>query len=494
MLEHYHDKYPIGQKLQDLAENQAAFDMLKKKGAFDYDAEKPKLEKKTILLVWCLVSIYLIVMILSTYFAKLVYEKIYEQNISSAMRYIKVNFDKNNPSSLNGIYNTVITLEEYQYISAIVYDENDEAVAVTDLYLCLIDNDTDKDYVYLAEDIFEEHTIMELLTYARVTSEKYTVKADIDGKTNQLLSLKFVTSNITGSGETVWEWQSEDTCDKEQLITIQIKTPIREIFSMPYKYNLDVFEKWTAVKFMYNTDFKVEPQVAPTVTYEDSSFSSRNVGYVQTISDVDENGYLTSYYMHVQSIGHSLKAALEAMAPMYVLGGIVLIVCISLAIGRKKNFKGKRLVILGVFLITMTIVVGNCRSLHTNQRAEKSNEKFGIKSEVVDFNEESFQVEFDCEGFDTEEHIYVDTGPWHEIEKRTIFGWVKKELLEDGWMVGVVNKYDITEKDTYKLDVYYKWYYGKLRKGTYRVTNVIKTDDCGEEECVGYFYTTFKVK
>lgn len=494
MLEHYHDKYPIGQKLQDLKNNQAAFEMMSKNGALDCNEDKPKLEKKTVLLVCCFVVLYLVCMILITYLAKRDYEKSFEQNVYNVMRYILANFDENDETSLNGIYDIGATQEEYQYISAIVYNEEKEPVAVTDLYLCLTDDDTDKKYVFLAEEVFEERKIMELLTYVRNTSQEYTVEARINGETEQLLSLAFIDRSITSGSETVWEWDSGNTCDDEKMVRILQKTPIYQIFSVPYREIEDGYEKWMTVKFMYGTEFPVDPQDVPSVTYELSTFSSKNVGYTQKILDVDKNGYGITHYMHVQSAGLSLQAAMDAMAPTYVLGLVVLVICISWAVSRRKNFKGKRLVILGVFLISMTIVIGNGWALYTNDKAEKANEKFGIESQMANFNEESFQVEIECEGIDTDEHLYVDTGPWHEIEKRTIFGWVKKELLYDGWMVGIVNKYDITEKEDYELDVYYKWYYGKLGKGTYRVTNVIKTDERGEEESVGYFYTTFKVK
>lgn len=494
MLQHYHDKYPIGQKLQDLKENQAAFEMMSRNGALDYNEDKPKLEKKTKLLVCCMVALYLVGMILTTYQAKRDLEKSFEQNIHNVMRYIRANFDENEASSLNGIYDIGTTKEEYQYISAIVYNEDQEPVAVTDLYLCLPDNETEKKYAFLAEEIFEEHTIMELLSYVRNTSQEYTVEARINGETKQLLSLKFIDRSITSGSKTVWEWDSGDTCDDENLVVLLQKTPIHQIFSVPYKEIEDGYEKWMTVKFMYGTELPIETQDVPSVTYELSTFSSKNVGYVQSLSDVDEDGYLINYYMHVQSAGLSLKAAMDALAPTYVLGLAVLIVCISWAVNGRKNFKGKRLVICGVFLIFMALAIGNGWALYSDEKDEKTNEKFGITSEVTDFNEESFRVEFECEGIDTEEHLYVDTGPWHEIEKRTIFGWVKKELLTDGWMVGVVNEYDITKTENYELDVYYKWYYGKLRRGTYRVTNVIKTDNRGEEESVGNFYTTFKVK
>lgn len=78
--------------------------------------------------------------------------------------------------------------------------------------------------------------------------------------------------------------------------------------------------------------------------------------------------------------------------------------------------------------------------------------------------------------------------------ERTLFGWVKLRGLQDSLTVGAVNKYDITEKnEVYKLDVFYQWHYGKLQRGTYRVTYPIKTEKDGKEELDGYFYATFQI-
>ena len=147
-----------------------------------------------------------------------------------------------------------------------------------------------------------------------------------------------------------------------------------------------------------------------------------------------------------------------------------------------------------LFVVLAIMIITNAWALFTDYKAIKQNEKYAIHSYVKSVNDQSITVILECLGVDTEEDLYVDTGPWHEIEKRTLFGWVKLRCLQDSWTVGAVNKYDITEKDeVYEIDVSYQWYYGKLRRGTYRVTYPIKIEKNGNEQLEGYFYTTFQI-
>ena len=71
MLEQYHDKYPIGQKLQDLKNNRAALNMLMNGKKTDPKQVKPKnpLKRKTVtILISCFfVALYLICMVLVVY-------------------------------------------------------------------------------------------------------------------------------------------------------------------------------------------------------------------------------------------------------------------------------------------------------------------------------------------------------------------------------------------------------------------------------------------
>lgn len=147
-----------------------------------------------------------------------------------------------------------------------------------------------------------------------------------------------------------------------------------------------------------------------------------------------------------------------------------------------------------LFIVLVIVIIVNVWALFTDYRAAKKNEKYGINSYAKSVNEQSITIILECAGVDTEDALYVDTGPWHEIEKRTLLGWVKLRCLRDSWTAGAVNKYDITEKDeVYELDVFYQWYYGKLRRGTYRLTYPIKVEKNGNENLEGYFYTTFQI-
>ena len=160
-----------------------------------------------------------------------------------------------------------------------------------------------------------------------------------------------------------------------------------------------------------------------------------------------------------------------------------------LSIQGSKN-KTKRILLI----VLAVMIIGNVWALFTDYKATKKNEKYGIHSYVKSVDDQSITVILECSGVDMEDDLYVDTGPWHEIEKRTLFGWVKLRCLQDSWTVGAVNKYDITEKDElYELKVFYQWYYGKLRRGTYRLTSPIKIEKNGNDKLEGYFYTTFQI-
>ena len=66
-------------------------------------------------------------------------------------------------------------------------------------------------------------------------------------------------------------------------------------------------------------------------------------------------------------------------------------------------------------------------------------------------------------------------------------------MFADSWTVGAVNKHDITERDeVYELDVFFQWYYGDLRRGTYRVTYSIKTEKTEKKNLMDTFIQPFK--
>ena len=126
MLEQYHDKYPIGQKLQDLKNNRAALNMLMNGKKTDPKQVKPKnpLKRKTVtILISCFfVALYLICMVLATNLVRRHREDTFEGNVKDVIRYISANFDESRADSLNDIYDIGATKDGYQYISAEVYN------------------------------------------------------------------------------------------------------------------------------------------------------------------------------------------------------------------------------------------------------------------------------------------------------------------------------------------------------------------------------------
>ena len=95
MLIHYHDKEPIGQKLEDLKHNSAALDILMNKKQADPKQIKPKkpLKRKTVaILISCFfVVLYLICMVLATNLVRRHREDTFEGNVKDVIRYISAN-------------------------------------------------------------------------------------------------------------------------------------------------------------------------------------------------------------------------------------------------------------------------------------------------------------------------------------------------------------------------------------------------------------------
>ncbi len=141
MLEHIHDKYPIGQKLQDLRNNRAVLDMLMNKKQADPKQVKPKktLKRKTVaVLTSCFfVALYFVFMMLATNLVRRDREDTFKRNVNDVIRYISANFDESRADRLNDIYDIGATKDGYQYISAEVYNSNGKLVGSTGRYLCL---------------------------------------------------------------------------------------------------------------------------------------------------------------------------------------------------------------------------------------------------------------------------------------------------------------------------------------------------------------------
>lgn len=308
MLEQYHDKYPVGQTLQDMKNNQAAFDMLVQKKEPDPKNEKPRKEPKPmtimVLLICCFVALYIVCMGLATDLVKRDYEETFKRNIDDVIRFISENFDEERTDSLNDIYDISATKDEYQFISAAVYDSEDELIAITESYLCL--ETEDETYYFVLEDYFSESDLATLLYYVRDTSDKYTVEAHLDKETKALASLQFNKRSLSGETSTVWEWQNPGMKDSEDMIVYRKKTPIKDIFSVPY-YRIEDDELW----------------IDDTVKGEE---------YKDTFSYETASGEKQDYVISVQSAEHSMKAAMNLLMPVYVVGFVVMLIGISVVV------------------------------------------------------------------------------------------------------------------------------------------------------------------
>lgn len=302
MLIHYHDKEPIGQQLEKLKNDWAAFDLLTNKKQVDPKQIKPKkpFKRKTVaILISCFfVGLYLICMVLATNLVRRDQEKTFERNAKDVIRYISANFDESRVDSLNDIYDIGATKDGYQYISAEVYNSEDKLVGKTERYLCL--EVEDETYYVVLDDYFSKSDIITLLYYVRGTSDKYTVEAHLDKETKALASLQFDKRSLSGETSTVWEWKNPGMKDDEDMIVYRKKTAIRDIFSVPH-YSIEDDELWI-----------------------DDTIKGKE--YKETFSYKTESGEKEDYVVSIQSAEYSWKAAVNILAPVYLVGAVVMLI------------------------------------------------------------------------------------------------------------------------------------------------------------------------
>ena len=302
MLEQYHDKYPIGQTLQDLKNDGASLDILTKNKETDQRQEKPKktLKRKTLtILISCFfVALYLVCMVLATNLVRRHREESFERNIKDVIQYISANFDESREDSLNDIYDIGATKDGYQYISAQVYNSDDKVVGSTGRYLRL--EMEDKTYYVVLDDYFSKTDIITLLYYARRTTDKYTVKAYLDNETKVLASLQFDKHSISGETNTVWEWKNPVIKENEDMIIYHKRTVIRDIFSVPH-YSIEDDELWM-----------------------DDTIKGKE--YKETFSYETQSGEKEDYVVSIQSAEYGWKAAVNILAPAYLTGAVVMLI------------------------------------------------------------------------------------------------------------------------------------------------------------------------
>lgn len=315
MLDQYHDKYPIGQKLQDLKNNRAVLNMLMNKKQPDPKQIKPKkpLKRKTAAnLISCFfVGLYLICMVLATNLVRRDREDTFERNVKDVIRYISANYDESKADSLNDIYEIGATKDGYQYISAEVYNSEDKLVGKTGRYLCL--EVEDETYYVVLDDYFSKSDIITLLYYVRGTSDKYTVEAHLDKATKALASLQFDKRSLTGETSTVWEWKNPGMKDDEDMIVYRKKTAIRDIFSVPH-YSIEDDELWI-----------------------DDTIKGKE--YKETFSYKTASEEKEDYVVSVQSAEYGWKAAVNILAPVYLVGAVVMLIGICTMIYCLKRCK-----------------------------------------------------------------------------------------------------------------------------------------------------------
>lgn len=152
--------------------------------------------------------------------------------------------------------------------------------------------------------------------------------------------------------------------------------------------------------------------------------------------------------------------------------------------------KKKVILLIGVVVLVLMIfgfLWGICEGMIANA-------KYDIKVSVEGATSTEVKVTMECTGpYDT-----YGLARWHIMEKKTLIGWEKVELIEGGGFgtnLDGGNRNPIGEERTYNFT--YNWVndYGELPNGIYRLRWNIDKYDSAElvEEGVGRCYITFVV-
>ena len=199
----------------------------------------------------------------------------------------------NNRDDFNVTY-----LNVYKEWREVVYDSDDGVVGVTESYLCL--ETEDETYYFVLEEYFSESDLATLFYYVRDTSDMYTVEAHIDKETKALAFLHFDHRTLLGEHTTVFEWKDASIIENEDMIVYRKKTLIRDIFSVPH-YRIEDDEFWI-----------------------DDTIKGKE--YKETFSYETQSGEKEDYVVSIQSAEYSWKAAVNILAPVYLVGAVVMLI------------------------------------------------------------------------------------------------------------------------------------------------------------------------
>ena len=159
---------------------------------------------------------------------------------------------------------------------------------------------------------------------------------------------------------------------------------------------------------------------------------------------------------------------------------------------RKKILRGV-LLLLAVAVLGILITSGIIWA-HDMGEGDRINEDFGIKASVENAAPISLDFVVDRIGEHPPYLAIIPDGTGYIIEKATLFGWRKVDLLEDWRTKSDAVERVLGRKEGQSSSFKVRWddYYGELPKGTYRIGLTVYNPSFGGDKS-GYCYATFKI-
>jgi len=148
--------------------------------------------------------------------------------------------------------------------------------------------------------------------------------------------------------------------------------------------------------------------------------------------------------------------------------------------------------ILWISLVIVLVVVIPSIVLIICGRMEKvkpTDPQWGIVQSVENVTSTGLTIVWDRDN--PKNIVGLHTGEEYSLERKTLFGWRTVSTIIQDYAINTV-AYSIGVNMTSRQEIDWKWLYGELPKGTYRIGKTISMDVGGR--IVGRYYTEFKIK
>ena len=338
MATQYHDKFPLADQIEEMKDNHAAATMLLKKEPENAPDVVGDPKRVMALLVGCFIALYLVCMLFATLLVKDNYEYRYGKNLDAVQEYLASKLDKTTEVStvqddLNSIYDLAVTDEEYEHISAAVYNADGKLLATTGSFLSMALDDTETIFVPLRE-YFEKQDILRLREYARVNQTKYVNEALIDKESKTLVSFHIESAPDFGESRIMWEWKhpKADSYEQDALITVYNKTEVRDVVHIPYCKDEKAYQRWQEDQFLQEFEENIDINTKYPTNISKTGFAKNQIESIEKVSCQEENGEQASYYILTRATGHQLQAAMDLLFVAYVIGFVVMLIGIVILV------------------------------------------------------------------------------------------------------------------------------------------------------------------